>query len=119
MDNPADMIQRPTEPSTFAPHRISGLLIALGPVAIGLFLTYLAAPSLGRPMFAEPPALLGIPLQLVIMIIALGWGAIGGYVVATTRRPWVLPVALLVFTVPAIVTIVLGPAIVLVLENLG
>jgi hypothetical protein len=109
------MLGKQAHPTTFAPHPISGLLMALGPFAIALF-SLLAAPSFFGP---PPPRLYGIPYGLVFTALAVSWSAIGGYIVATSRRPWVLPVALLVFTFPAILTIVLGPAIILILQNLG
>jgi hypothetical protein len=89
--------------------------MTLGPLAIGLF-AFVAPPSFFGP---PPPQLFGLPYELVFTSFAVSWGAIGGYVVGTSSRPWVLPVALLVFTFPAIVTIVLGPALVLILQNLG
>jgi hypothetical protein len=111
------MLPTQAQPSTFAPHRISGLLMALGPPGVAILILFVAAPTVGHPMFSEPMAP-GIDLGVVLTIFAVSWGAIGGYVVATSRRPWVLPVALLVFTFPAIVALVLGPAIVLILQNL-
>lgn len=112
------MLPKQTPASTFAPHRISGLLMALGPLGLAILILYLARPSSSHPMFSERGAF-GIDLGPVLLVLALLWGAIGGYAVATSNRAWVLPVALVVFTIPAIVAIVLGPAIILILQNLA
>ena len=114
------MLRKPGLTTNAAPHLISGVLVGLGPLAVMALISIVAAPSFGGPMFSEPPTtLFGVPDGLVLTVFAVLWGAIGGYVVATSRRPWVLPVALLVFTFPAIVAIVLGPAIILILQNRG
>jgi hypothetical protein len=111
------MLPTQAQPSTFAPHRISGLLLALGPPGLAILIIFMGGPTLGHPMFSEPVAP-GIDLGVVVTTFAVSWGAIGGYIVATSRRPWVLPLALVVFTFPATLAIVLGPAIVLILQNL-
>ena len=78
-----------------------------------------AAPTFFDPMGYRRPELFGIPVQLIVMAFAVAWGAIGGYVVGTSRSPWVLPVVLLVFTLPACLAIIFGPAVILILQNLG
>ena len=70
-------------------------------------------------MGARPPELYGIPVQLIFVAFAVAWGAIGGYVDGTSRSAWVLPVVLMVFTLPACLAIIFGPAIILILQNLG
>jgi hypothetical protein len=69
-------------------------------------------------MFPEPATLFGIPYDLIVLAFALSWGAIGGYVVGTSRSRWVLPAVLIGFTLPACVAILFAPALILILQNL-
>lgn len=62
---------------------------------------------------------LGIPAPLLVAVVALAWGAIGGYIVGTSRSRWVVPYVLVLFTLPACLGVVFAQAIVLILENLG
>ena len=78
-----------------------------------------ATPTYFEPFGVRRPELFGVPLDFIVMVFAVAWGAIGGYVVATRRSPWVLPLVLVVFTLPACLAIILGPAIILILQNLG
>jgi hypothetical protein len=78
-----------------------------------------AAPTYFEPMGYQRPELFGVPLEFIITVSAVGWGAIGGYVVGTSRSRWVLPYVLMFFTLPAVFVIVLAQAIVLILVNLG
>ena len=80
--------------------------------------SFVAAPTFFSPMGHRDPDLFGVPVQLIVMAFAVAWGAIGGYVVGTRRSPWVLPVVLLVFTLPACLAIIFGPAFILILQNL-
>ena len=77
-----------------------------------------AAPTFFDPMGYRRPEVLGIPVEVLIMAFAVAWGGIGGYVVGTSRSPWVRALAIMVFTLPACVAIILGPAIILILQNL-
>jgi tight adherence protein B len=53
-----------------AQQRLSGYVVGLLPFGLAFFI-YLAAPTFFDPMFAKPPEVLGIPLGLVLLIIAL------------------------------------------------
>lgn len=89
-------------------------LIALTPLWLGPII-YLMSPT----FFGPKPELFGIPQNLVFTVGAMSWSFIG---VAITwgARSWLADVlALLVFTVPAIVLMIIGPAVVLILQNLG
>lgn len=94
------------------------VLITLLPIGFMLLL-YLASPQFFSPMGDRPATWLGIPLTDVLTAIAVGWGLLGGLLVARSRRPYSLAVGFLAFTVPACVAIILAPAIILILQNPG
>jgi len=92
--------------------------IVLLPVALALLAAALS-PRFFDPMFTGQPSLLGIALTDLVTAGAVGWGFLGGFLVARSRKPWAFPVGLLVFTLPASFVIILGPALILILQNLG
>lgn len=96
-----------------------GLLVGAIPLFAVTLLQWVAAPTFFDPMNARRPELLGVPVEAWIMGFALLWGAIGGYIVATNTSRWVLPAVLVVFTLPACLAMILGPAILLILQNPG
>lgn len=95
------------------------LLIAFAPFAAILLV------GLGRwryfdPMSLEPPpGFLGIPYGVLVLAAALAWGALGGLYVARTRTLHALLLAVVIFTIPACILIILGPAVILILQNLA
>ena len=82
-----------------------------------MLVTLLVQPTYFGPMGYEAPTFLGIPAMLVITGVALAWGALGGLIVATSRSRLALPLVLLFITLPACAVIILGPAILLILQN--
>ena len=89
-------------------------LIALIPVWFGP-ISYLAAPRL----FGPKPELFGIPQDLVMMIGAVTWALIGVAIIWHARSWLVDFLTVLLFTLPAIAFMIIGPAVVLILQNLG
>jgi tight adherence protein B len=53
-----------------AQQRMSGYVVGGLPFFLALFI-YLAAPTFFNPMFAKPPDVLGIPLGIILLLIAL------------------------------------------------
>jgi tight adherence protein B len=51
-----------------AQQRLSGYVVAGLPIGIAMFL-FVAAPNFMKPMFANPPAILGLPAGVVILMI--------------------------------------------------
>jgi hypothetical protein len=91
-------------------------------VALAPFVA-LVALALGRagyfdPMFSEPATILGMPADVVVAAAAIAWGALGGVFIWRSSSPLRVPIALLVFTVPACLAILLAPAVVLIVQNL-
>ena len=61
-----------------AQQRMSGYVVGGLPFFLALFI-YLAAPSFFNPMFQKPPDVLGIPLGVILLFIALGAMGAGFY----------------------------------------
>lgn len=76
---------------------------------------YVTAPS----FFGPQPELFGLPAKLVFMAGAGSWALIGLGLVWDARS-WLIDVlGLLLFTIPAMLFLILGPAIILIIENLA
>ena len=93
-------------------------LVSLTPFAFALVIS-LVSRRFFDPLFAEAPTVLGIPVGLVVGGGALMWAALGALVVWTARSPLLAMLALLLFTVPSILALILGPALILIVQNLG
>ena len=96
-----------------------GLFVGAIPLFMLMLYQWLATPTFFGSLGNRRPEFLGIPIALWIVTVALLWGAIGGYIVARSRSRWALPFGLLLFTIPACLAMLLGPALVLILQNLG
>jgi hypothetical protein len=70
------------------------------------------------PMFDKPPEMLGMPLGTVIMGLSVIWYAIGVAIVGVASRPGLRLAAILVFVFPATFAFLLGPALILIMQNL-
>ena len=87
------------------------------PFALAAAIPLLAGPTLGRPMF-DPPEVAGIPLNLAIVGLVLGWAGFGALVVWTTGSRLAATLAYVFITLPSMLGLILGPAIILILQNL-
>jgi hypothetical protein len=96
-----------------------GLLVGAVPTFMLILWQWVAAPTFFGPLGVRRPELLGIPVELIVTGLAVGWGAIGGFVVARSTTRWVVPYVLLIFTIPACVLILFAPVIVLIMQNWG
>jgi len=95
-------------------------VISLTPFGLALVLVIVAlfaGSSPGSPM-GKPPDILGIPLGIALDAIVLAWAALGARVIWTTRSLPMATIALLLTTAPAIILLILGPAIIVILPNL-
>lgn len=112
------MSQTISERASSGPGRAALAWVAAA-VPVAMSVIELVRPTYFGPMGYEPPTILGIPAGLVITAIALAWGALGGVIVARSRSRLALPLVLLLITLPACAVVILAPAIVLILQNLG
>lgn len=105
-------------PAVDASTRRNAVLVAGLPLVLLVVLSA-AAPGFLDPAFANPPAVLGLPAGVVILIAALAWSAVG--LLIAGRRPastGALLISLVVFVGPATIAVVLTPALVLILQNI-
>lgn len=88
------------------------------PVALSL-LVWVFSPRYFPAFGDRPVTWLGIPVGDLLMAAAVGWGLLGGVLVARGRQPYAFAIGFLVFTIPACFAILFAPAVILILQNLG
>lgn len=112
--------QAPPEPALRAAWRpaLPPRIVALAPLW-ALIIVALASPSFYPAMTTEYPNIAGLSFGAVLEGLALIWMLLGVAVVWPARAPLIESLAFTVFTVPATVAVVLAPALVLVMQNLG
>jgi hypothetical protein len=89
----------------------------LMPFALALAIPLLAGPGLGGPLF-QPAEVAGIPLWVIGGGLVLAWAAFGALVVWTTGSRLAATLAYVFITLPSMFALILGPAIILILQNL-
>ena len=95
-----------------------GYLIACLPFVV-LVILIVIAPTFLDPIFANPPSLFGLPAGMVVLALGIVWGAMAFVVIwATSSRAGVFAAQLL-FTMPALFTIILAAPVVLIIDRLG
>jgi hypothetical protein len=72
----------------------------------------------GRPL-GVPPSNIGIPPGIALQGLAFLWMLIGVVAIWDARSRVVELASLLVFTIPATIVTIFGPAIILIMQNLG
>ena len=90
--------------------------VSLLPFALAIALALLARSYVSGPM--APPESDGIPLNVVVAGLALAWAAFGTLIVWTTGSRIAASLALVFITLPSMLATILGPAIILILQNL-
>ena len=117
VSSPAGALDRPRVTHSGRSRR-GVMAVALTPLWLFAALL-LAAPGYMDPVFANPPAVLGLPAGIVVQTAALAWMAIGVGIVLATRQVvgWIL--ALVLFAAPATALVGLTPPTVLVILNLA
>lgn len=95
-----------------APRIVLGLL----PLWVLIFFA-LAAPGFMDPMFANPPAIAGLPAGVFVLVVAMVLTLAGVLFLRRTRSDLATVLVLLVFTVPAMALILFGPAAILLLQS--
>jgi hypothetical protein len=78
---------------------------------------YFAWRTFFQPMFSDSSGPLGLPLGVLIDAFVLFWMSIGVYVLWGARSRLVAGLVYVAFTIPATISIIFGPAIVLILQN--
>ena len=101
-----------------SPSAIHWVAIGLLPLGVLLFLAVLT-PNFIDGAFLNPPAMLGLPFGVAVIAGGILWSALGAVVMANTSSIGLRTLALIVFTIPSTVIVLLSPAVVLILLNLS
>jgi len=94
------------------------LLLGLLPFWVLLFFTLLA-PGFTDPLFASPPAIFGLPAGLFVIAAALGLMLAGTWLIQRAESDVGMLLAFVLFTIPALMVIFFGPAVILIVVNLA
>jgi hypothetical protein len=118
-------VAKPVDPGSVA---VSVPLGPSGPTRLGyalasvpfilLIVAQVVAPSAFEPVFSNPPAIVGLPAGIVGLFVVAIWASLALVVIRATRSSAGIGVALIVFTVPAILAILAMPAVVVTVMNL-
>ena len=110
----------PQPAATIAPPSRSRFLVrAAALMPFWLFLALFATGQFNSFFGPPPPEIMGIPLGAWMIALAAGWMLIGVALVWGTRSRLTEMFVLLLFTIPATILLVLGPAVILILQNLS
>ena len=94
------------------------LLFAFTPLWVGMYAYSQLQGSVGSPMNTDTSGPFGIPQGVLFNGLVMVWMLIGVYVLWRTRSQLVPGLVYLIFTIPATIALLFGPAIVLILQNL-
>ncbi len=94
-----------------------GYAIASLPFIVILFGAAFAA-GFFEPVFANPPEILGLPAGIIVLFLAATWASIAFLAIRETRSGIGIALAVLAFTIPSTIVIILTPAVVLIVLNL-
>lgn len=97
--------------------RLADRATAFTPLIVGTIL-FVAPIHYFDPMFVRPPDLLGIPAGVLLLVLAAGWMLIGVGIVWNTGSKLTQMLALTLFTIPATILVVMGPALMRIWQNL-
>jgi hypothetical protein len=100
------------------PRRSRGRLVAgLTPLIVYVALSVIAPGFLG-PIYDPVVSVVGVPLGVLVAVAAMACMGLGLLALRAWESPGGTAAALLLFTLPATVAVILGPAVVLVLVGL-
>lgn len=84
-----------------------------------LIITYFTAPTYFGPMISRYQEHIGFLLGAAMLAIEMSWMLIGAYLLWGARSLLTEALVYVVFTIPTTIAVILSPAIVLILQNLG
>ncbi len=85
---------------------------------IVILLAAVFAPGFFEPAYANPPEILGLPAGIVVLFLAASWASIAFLAIRQTRSGIGIVQALLAFTIPSTIVIILVPSVILVVLNM-
>lgn len=112
--SPVILVQERRPPSA----KTRRVVFALLPLWV-LTISVIAVPNAYEPVFANPPALLGLPLGFLLVAISLAVMVVGAVVMARTTSLRSAIYVLVFITAPSTALIVLAPAIILAIIRLS
>lgn len=115
---PVDMPATATLTDRPAMNRAPRVLIGLLPLWVLLFLLVVAR-NFMAPLLMNPPETFGLPGGLVILAITLAVMAIGVVILSRTSSTKAAIVALLGFTAPSVILLIMAPALILAIVDLS
>jgi hypothetical protein len=98
--------------------RLPMRIAALTPLWLFLIAQLLPG-GFSRPLFSKPPEMIGLPFGVILGALATGWMLLGLVLVWNSRSRLTDLLALVVFTVPATLFVIFGPAVILIMQNLS
>jgi hypothetical protein len=98
-------------------HRVF-LTVAAAPIAM-IVLLAVVAPGYTDPIYANPPSILGLPAGLLLVCGAALWAAAAFVLLLKARSTPVHVLAIVLFTLPATMLVILAPPVILIIENLA
>jgi hypothetical protein len=98
--------------------RVAVRAVALTPLWVSVVL-FVAQGTFWKQFFGSPPEMIGMPLGFWMVVLAAGWMLIGAALIWNAQSRVLETVVLLVFTIPATIFLILGPAVILILQNLS
>ena len=96
----------------------SAIFTSLLPVWLTAILL-VVAPKFFAGVVTNPPALLGLPLGVVLLAIAAGLTVLGFLVMRGSTSPIVSALAFTILTLPAVFIVIFTPAVVMIAVNLA
>lgn len=99
-------------------NQVAARVAAFIPLALLLVLG-LAAPGYFDPLSTQPPSIVGIPLGQVLLAAAVVWMVIGAIAIWFTRSQAAQLAILFFFTFPSLFVVIMAPALILIMQNLG
>lgn len=103
-----------------APSSRSGPRVLLGFMPLWVLLIFaVTAPGFMDPLFANPPSVIGLPAGILIVAVAMLLMLAGVWLLRRPATDLTTVLAFLLFTIPATLLILLGPAVILIIVNLA
>jgi hypothetical protein len=116
---PVDPASVPLVDATAHPAEVrAGYVLTSLPFVLMVVLM-VGAPGYLDPLFSNPPDIVGLPAGVVFLFFALVWAVFGILVVRGARSNARILLAFVVFALPASIAIFLGPALILIVQNLA
>ena len=117
------LVSQPVDPAAVAVSSTAGrsrifVVLTTLPIVLWVVLS-VAAPGFLDPIYANPPAIAGLPAGIVLLGGSLLLAGLGVLIAYRTRSDLVALLAFLFLSVPAMAAIILLPAIILIVQNLA